>query len=180
MNRDRSSEVLIRCLLRPQWPFVLLAMTALVFAATPLMNAQSANPLEGDARAAAAAAVAAALREPGLVWLDVRSDGEARAAPMPAALRVRRCACTMFSTAELARRAPTLLPDRAAPILVFCAGGGRAGHRLRPALAAHRLEPSPPARRRARIAAHGPGPRQLARPPVARAHSGGGGAPPSS
>ncbi|MEE3087846.1 MAG: c-type cytochrome, partial [Pseudomonadota bacterium] len=51
MNRDRSSEVLIRRLLRPQWPFVLLAMTALVFAATPLMNAQSANPLEGDARA---------------------------------------------------------------------------------------------------------------------------------
>ena len=72
------------------------------------------------------AELAAALREPGLVWLDVRSDGEARAAPMPAALRVRRCACTMFSTAELARRAPTLLPDRAAPILVFCAGGGRA------------------------------------------------------
>ncbi len=51
MNRDRSSEVLIRHLLRPQWPFVLLAMTALVFAATPLMYAQSANPLEGDARA---------------------------------------------------------------------------------------------------------------------------------
>ena len=51
MNRDRSSKVLIRHLLRPQWPFVLLAMTALVFAATPLIHAQSANPLEGDARA---------------------------------------------------------------------------------------------------------------------------------
>lgn len=51
MNRDRSAEVVIQHLLRPQWPFVLLAMTALVFAATPLMYAQSANPLEGDARA---------------------------------------------------------------------------------------------------------------------------------
>ena len=67
------------------------------------------------------AELAAALREPGLAWLDVRSDAEARAAPLPAALRVRRCPCTMFSTAELARRAPALLPDKAAPILVFCA-----------------------------------------------------------
>ena len=50
MNGDRSAEVVIHPLLRPQWPFVLLAMTALVFAATPLMYAQSANPLEGDAR----------------------------------------------------------------------------------------------------------------------------------
>ena len=51
MNRDRSSEVLIRHLLRPQWPFVLLAMTALLFAATPVLYAQGVNPLEGDARA---------------------------------------------------------------------------------------------------------------------------------
>ena len=51
MNRVRSSEVLIRHLLRPQWSFVLPAMATLVFAATPLLYAQSVNPLEGDARA---------------------------------------------------------------------------------------------------------------------------------
>ena len=51
MNRDRSLEVPIRHLLRPQWSFVLLAMATVLFAATPLLYAQSVNPLEGDARA---------------------------------------------------------------------------------------------------------------------------------
>lgn len=51
MNRDRSLEVPIRHLLRPQWSFVSLAMATVLFAATPLLYAQSVNPLEGDARA---------------------------------------------------------------------------------------------------------------------------------
>ena len=51
MNRDRSLEVPIRHLLCPQWSFVLLAMATVLFAATPLLYAQSVNPLEGDARA---------------------------------------------------------------------------------------------------------------------------------
>lgn len=51
MNRDRSLEVPIRHLLRPHWSFVSLAMATVLFAATPLLYAQSVNPLEGDARA---------------------------------------------------------------------------------------------------------------------------------
>ena len=51
MNRDRSSETLILNLLRMQRYCALLALAALVFAATPLLYAQSANPLEGDVRA---------------------------------------------------------------------------------------------------------------------------------
>ena len=51
MNRDRSSKTLILNLLRMQRYCALLALAALVFAATPLMYAQSANPLEGDVRA---------------------------------------------------------------------------------------------------------------------------------
>ena len=51
MNRDRSSETLILNLLRMQRYCALLALAALVFAATPLMYAQSVNPLEGDVRA---------------------------------------------------------------------------------------------------------------------------------
>ena len=51
INRDRSPETLILNLLRMQRHCALLALAVLVFAATPLMYAQSVNPLEGDVRA---------------------------------------------------------------------------------------------------------------------------------
>ena len=68
----------------------------------------------------------AAVATNNLVWLDVRTDAEIEAKPLPEALRIRKCHVTMFSAAKLEREAPTLLPSKTDDILVFCGIGGRA------------------------------------------------------
>ena len=70
--------------------------------------------------------IAAAVQAKGLIWLDVRTADEVAARSLPASLKVKHCNVTMFSAKELEAAAPTLLPNRSAPIMLFCAGGGRA------------------------------------------------------
>ena len=72
--------------------------------------------------------IKSAVDEKGLVWLDVRTPEEVARRPFPTgkAFVVKACKVTMFSTKDLEEQAPKLIPSKAAPILVFCSGGGRA------------------------------------------------------
>lgn len=68
----------------------------------------------------------AAVKQPGLMWLDVRTVDEVTTKSLPASLKVVNCNVTMFNSKELEEKASSLLPKKDAPILVFCAVGGRA------------------------------------------------------
>ena len=70
--------------------------------------------------------IASAAQSPNLVWLDVRTANEVAEHALAEGLNVRVCNVTMFNAKELEAAAPTLLPDKGAPMLIFCAAGGRA------------------------------------------------------
>lgn len=72
--------------------------------------------------------VAEAAAEPAACWLDVRSQNEQEEAPLPK-VRARRVQCPVWmdEANDLVANAAQLLPDKDAPILCFCAVGGRAG-----------------------------------------------------
>ena len=70
----------------------------------------------------------AAVATPGLTYLDVRTAAEVKATPLAVGgkrVPIVNCNVTMFSSAELEKRAPKLLPDKQASIVVFCEVGGR-------------------------------------------------------
>ena len=70
--------------------------------------------------------IRAAIQAPDLVWLDVRTSNETAEKPLPSSLKIKHCTVTMFTTKALAEQAPTLLPTKTAPLMIFCSGGGRA------------------------------------------------------
>ena len=72
--------------------------------------------------------VAAAAADLAACWLDVRSQREQDEAPLPK-VRARRVQCpvTMDDASALVAKAAQLLPEKDAPVICFCAVGGRAG-----------------------------------------------------
>ena len=72
-------------------------------------------------------AVSAAAAKEGVVWLDVRSEAEVAASPLPGSkANSLHCPVTMGDTSQLAARAGDLLPaDKGVFIICFCAMGGR-------------------------------------------------------
>ena len=70
--------------------------------------------------------IQAAVKSQNLVWLDVRTPNETAEKPIPVSLKAKHCTVTMFTTKALSDQAPTLLPSKTNPILIFCSGGGRA------------------------------------------------------
>ena len=66
----------------------------------------------------------AAAALPNAVWVDVRSDGEVQDTPLGAAFV--HIPVTMTDVSQIAAQAAAKLPDKAAPLLVFCGVGGRA------------------------------------------------------
>jgi phage shock protein E len=72
--------------------------------------------------------VAAAATDPAACWLDVRSLAEQQEEPMPKVRATRvQCPVWMDEASDLVANAAQLLPDKEAPIICFCAVGGRAG-----------------------------------------------------
>ena len=72
--------------------------------------------------------VAAAAATPGCAWLDVRSLQEVQEQPLPPVRGAKpHCPVWMDEANDLVSSAAALLPDKDAPVICFCAVGGRAG-----------------------------------------------------
>ncbi|KAL3782859.1 hypothetical protein ACHAW5_010625 [Stephanodiscus triporus] len=63
---------------------------------------------------------------PGAVFLDVRNAAEVKEAWL-ASRPFLHVSCTLDDCSELMARADELLPDKNAPVIVFCRSGRRAG-----------------------------------------------------
>ena len=71
--------------------------------------------------------VKAAANTPGVSYLDVRTEAEVKVtslAPKP----FHNVSCLGGDCTELTAKASTLMPDKNAPVIVFCRSGGRASY----------------------------------------------------
>jgi phage shock protein E len=71
--------------------------------------------------------VKAAANAPGVSYLDVRTEAEVKVtslAPKP----FHNVSCLGGDCTELTAKASTLMPDKNAPVIVFCRSGGRASY----------------------------------------------------
>eukprot|EP00956_Cyclotella_meneghiniana_P009004 scaffold12338_cov57-Cyclotella_meneghiniana.AAC.2 len=67
-----------------------------------------------------------AIDQPGAVILDVRTKDEIDAAPFTKK-PYKHATCSLDDCSELLERADELMPDKNAPVVIFCRSGRRAG-----------------------------------------------------
>lgn len=67
-----------------------------------------------------------AAEQPGAVILDVRTKDEIDKAPFTKK-PYKHATCSLDDTSELLEKADELMPDKNAPVVIFCRSGRRAG-----------------------------------------------------
>eukprot|EP01082_Thalassiosira_pseudonana_P003514 g3036.t1 g3036 contig12:1298795-1299225(+) len=70
--------------------------------------------------------VKAAAEDPGAIILDVRTKEEVAEASLTSR-PFKHCSCTLEDCSELMSKAEEYMPDKNAPVIVFCRSGRRAG-----------------------------------------------------
>ena len=64
---------------------------------------------------------------PDVIFLDVRSDGEISAGKLRTGSKTwKHSQCTTSSAPQLETKAASVLPDKSAPVIVYCGSGKRA------------------------------------------------------
>ncbi|GFH56668.1 hypothetical protein CTEN210_13144 [Chaetoceros tenuissimus] len=61
-----------------------------------------------------------------VVFLDVRGESEIEAEPLGGDFKIVYCPCSRTDATELVNKSSEILPDKSAPIVIFCRSGARA------------------------------------------------------